>query len=138
LSPWRTVDQPSVEASLQNLIDRAPVMHNGRIILLSDSMYSTVMPPWRFWGDGRIIHDSAPWLPVAPLPQNRPASGQRPRAFLGRYGESHRVEGWLIVARRIDEAAWLGRNIDAHRVEVESFQSLNRTAARYALLDQSP
>lgn len=135
LPPWRTLHQPSVEASLQNLIDRAAVMPNDRIILLSDSRYSTVMPPWRFSADGRIIQDSAPWLPVAPLPQIGLLSSSDREAFLERYGETHRVGGWLIVARRMDEPAWLGRYIDAHYVAVESFQNPDWTATRYARVE---
>jgi hypothetical protein len=133
-----TPDQPRVEASLQNLIDRAAVMPNDRIILLSDSMYSTVMPPWRFAADGRSIQDSTPWLPVAPLAQIGLLSSSDRESFLERSGETHRVGGWLIVARRTDEPVWLGQYIDAHYVAVESFQSPDWTATRYAPVDYQP
>jgi hypothetical protein len=97
-----------------------------------------VMPPWRFSADGRVIEESAPWLPVAPLPQIGLLSPSDREAFLARYGETHRLGGWLIVARRVDEPAWLGRYIDAHYVAAASFQNPDWTATRYAPIDRSP
>jgi hypothetical protein len=135
LPPGRTLDQPHVEASLQNLVDRAAVMPDDRIILLSDSMYSTVMPPWRSAAGGRIVEDSAPWLPVAPLPQIDLLPSSDRAAFLERYGKARPAGGWLIVARRMDEPAWLGRYISAHYVTVKSFQGTDWTATRYLPVD---
>jgi hypothetical protein len=133
LPPSRTLDQPNISPSLQDLIDEAAVMPDDRIILLSDSMYSTVMPPWRYSPDGRLIEDSAPWLPVAPLPQIDLLPPSDRESFLERYGETHRVGGWLIMARGMDEPAWLRRYIDAQYVAVESFQNPDWTAAKYAV-----
>jgi hypothetical protein len=133
LPPWRTLDIPRVEASLQNLVDRAAVKPDDRIILLSDSTLSTVMPPWRSSAGGGIVEDSAPWLPVAPLPQIDLLSPSDRDVFLKRY--ARRAGGWLIVARRMEEPVWLGRYISAHYVTVTSFQGTDWTATRYAPVD---
>ena len=133
LPPSRTLDQPTISASLQDLIDRSAVMPDDRVIFLSDSMYSTVMPPWRFAADGRMIRDTQPWLPVAPLAQIDLLAPSDREVFLERYRATHRVGGWLIEARTMDEPAWLERYIDANFVVVERFQSPDWTAAKYVV-----
>jgi len=135
LPPWRTLDQPSVDVSLQRLIDRAAFTADDRIILLSDSTHSTVMPPWRLRGNGSIVQDSAPWLPVAPLAQIDLLSIADRDTFMERYGQTHRL-GWLIVTRGTYVPTWLGRYLGSHFVPVKTLQTSAWTATRYSPLKQ--